>query len=65
MFKFDFKHGHIKIVPQIFVENWKSYFVLTVFASRTSFSPVSVWKNYSSFSKLMAQKSVKDSMFVG
>ena len=32
-------------------------------ASRTWFIPVSVWNDYSSFNKLLAQKSVKDSMF--
>ena len=56
-----------KLVPRIFVENWKSWmwFSLTVFVSGTWLSLVSVWKNYWSFSKLPLQKTVKDIMFLG
>ena len=65
MFKFDLKHGyyHInKLVPWIFVESW--IFCSFGFTSWTWLSPVSVWKYYSSFSKLPVQKTVKDSIFL-
>ena len=52
------KWTHIQVESKI------GYFALTVFASRTWLSPVSVWKYYSSFSKLPVQKTVKDSIFL-
>ena len=67
IFKFDLKHGYYHIISYHRF-SWKignvRYLVLTVFSSRTWFSLVSVWKDYSSFSKLLAQKSVKESMFL-
>ena len=44
--------------------NFRGYFVVTVFTSRTSLSPVSVWKYYSSFSKLLVQKLLKIACFL-
>ena len=69
MFKFDLKHGNYhlnKLVPRISVENWKSWILWSCsFCQSDLTKPVSVWKDYSSFSKLLVQKTVKDNMFVG
>ena len=53
-------------MPRIFVENWKKLAILflQVFTSRTWLSPVSVWKDYSCFSKLLVQKMSKIACFL-
>ena len=40
------------------------YFVLIAFTSQTRLSPVSVWKDYSCFSKLLVQKLLKIACFL-
>ena len=68
MFKFDLKHGYYH-TNKYFGFSWKigndGYFFLTVFASRTWLSPVPVWKDYSSFNKLLVRKTGQDSLLVG